>query len=171
MDDFFAALTSGERSPLLPEEYDWYAPLLGDWDTVYTDGFDQPEPRRVQGEWLFRRGLDGMAILDLFLCPSRASRVTDPQPDGEYGLSVRMFHPETGSYHMTYVCAQRTTQLEVKKEGEQIVCTVRENPRAKWVFSQVTGDSFLWRNITVLDSGEWWVNAQVQGRRKTERRP
>ena len=36
MDAFFEALTAGENK--IPPEFDWSAPLLGDWDLTYTDG-------------------------------------------------------------------------------------------------------------------------------------
>ena len=36
MDAFFEALTAGENK--IPPEFDWFAPLLGDWDLTYTDG-------------------------------------------------------------------------------------------------------------------------------------
>ncbi len=37
MDPFSKALASGEGSAV-PSEYDWFAPLLGDWTFDYYDG-------------------------------------------------------------------------------------------------------------------------------------
>ena len=37
MDTFSEALLSSE-SGRIPEEYDWFAPLVGDWDCDYYDG-------------------------------------------------------------------------------------------------------------------------------------
>lgn len=53
MDTFIDALLSG-KTDRIPDEYDWFAPLLGDWDCDY---YDEPEPgrkRHVRGEWIFR---------------------------------------------------------------------------------------------------------------------
>lgn len=53
MDTFIDALLSG-KTDRIPDEYDWFAPLLGDWDCDY---YDEPEPgrkRHVKGEWIFR---------------------------------------------------------------------------------------------------------------------
>ena len=67
MDRFAEALLSRQANSALPLEDDWFAPLLGDWEFDYQDR----SGRRLQGEWYFRRALDGMAIEDLFICPSR----------------------------------------------------------------------------------------------------
>lgn len=74
MDAFLEALTAGENQ--IPPEFDWFAPLLGDWDFTYTDGLGGG--RAVQGEWLFRRALNGAGIEDLFICPSRATAADNP---------------------------------------------------------------------------------------------
>ena len=70
MDRFAEALLSRQATSALPLEDDWFAPLLGDWEFDYQDR----SGRRLQGEWYFRRALDGMAIEDLFICPSRDTR-------------------------------------------------------------------------------------------------
>lgn len=36
MDGFLETLTGGGNQ--IPPEFDWFAPLLGDWDFEYTDG-------------------------------------------------------------------------------------------------------------------------------------
>ena len=72
MDRFAEALLSQQANSALPLEDDWFAPLLGDWEFDYQDRGG----RRLQGEWYFRRALDGMAIEDLFICPSRDTRET-----------------------------------------------------------------------------------------------
>ena len=65
-DRFSEALLSG-KTDRIPDEYDWFAPLLGDWDCDY---YDEPEPgrkRHVKGEWIFRRILEGTGIQDIFI--------------------------------------------------------------------------------------------------------
>ena len=113
MDRFAEALLSRQANPALPAEDDWFAPLLGDWEFDYQDRGG----RRLKGEWYFRRALDGMAIEDLFICPSRDTREENPQPDGEYGAAVRMYNPKRRCYDMTYICSKGTTRLEARKEG------------------------------------------------------
>ena len=87
MNEFTNALLSEKRSGIIPEEDDWYAPLIGDW----TFDYYEPGGRHLKGEWFFRRVLEGTAIEDIFICPSRDTKETYPQPDGEYGVAVRMY--------------------------------------------------------------------------------
>ena len=54
MDMFPEALLS-EKTDKIPEEFDWFAPLIGDWDCDYYDEPEQGHKRHVVGEWIFRR--------------------------------------------------------------------------------------------------------------------
>ena len=56
MDTFSEALLS-EKTDKIPESFDWFAPLLGDWDCDYYDEYVKGEKRHVKGEWIFRRVL------------------------------------------------------------------------------------------------------------------
>ena len=67
-----------EKTDRIPDEYDWFAPLLGDWDCDYFDEPSEGHKRHVKGEWLFRRILEGAGIQDIFIFPSRATKETEP---------------------------------------------------------------------------------------------
>ena len=101
MDRFIDALLSG-KTDRIPEEYDWFAPLLGDWDCDYYDEPTEGYKRHVKGEWIFRRILEGTGVQDIFIFPSRATKETEPQPDGEYGSSLRMFNKVEHCYDVVY---------------------------------------------------------------------
>ncbi len=170
MDEFVRALLaegeSGE-SPI-PQEYDWYAPLLGDWNFEYTDTYgckDPGEKRHVKGEWMFRRILEGAGIEDLFICPSRETRAMDPEPDTEYGVALRMFNAKRKCYDMVYTCDHYMTRLEIHKDGQNIECHVLDR-KEKWVFSDITKDTFRWRNMSQREDGEWKENSEVLAKRK-----
>lgn len=164
MDRFANALCSTRRNPDLPAECDWFAPLLGDWTFTYTE----PDGRTIQGEWFFRRALDGMAIEDLFICPSRATREKDPQPDAEYGAAIRMFSAKTKSYDMTYVCSKYTTRLTVQYVDGAIVCTVLDDPDNRWMFDRIGTDTFHWQNATVMPDGTLQINCEVHAVRLSD---
>lgn len=157
MSEFERALLSSSKNEMIPAEDDWYAPLLGDWKFEYYE----PGGRHLKGEWFFRRVLEGTAIEDIFICPSRETKETDPQPDGEYGVAVRMYNKEERCYDMTYICTKGTTRLRIQKEQGKIACTVLDKPENKWVFSEITENTFHWQNVTVLENGEWQTNCEV----------
>ena len=95
-DSFIDALYGNQEDHCIPTEYDWFSPLLGDWEFDYNDSFlngDCSKPqRKLKGEWIFRRVLNGTGIEDIFICPSRDICHAIPQPDGEYGVGLRMFN-------------------------------------------------------------------------------
>ena len=59
--EFITALCSNARNERIPEEYDFFGGLIGGWDIVWNDHLEEAEPRRVKGEWIFSRVLDGTA--------------------------------------------------------------------------------------------------------------
>jgi len=81
MNEFITALCSNARKGRIPEEYDFFGGLIGEWDIIWDDHLEEAEPRRVKGEWIFSRVLDGMAVQDLFIVPSREERLRNKQPD------------------------------------------------------------------------------------------
>lgn len=157
MGEFERALLSCERSPLISEEDDWFAPLIGDWSFDYFE----PGGRQLKGEWFFRYVLEGTAVEDIFICPSRDTKELNPQPDAEYGVAVRMYNQARRSYDMTYVCTKYIRRLEVRREQVQIVCTVLEQPSERWRFLEIGENTFRWQNVTILDNGEPRVNCEV----------
>ena len=164
MDEFINALLS--KDGIIPKEDDWFSPLLGDWNFEFSD----PSGRRVKGEWFFRRVLDGGAIEDIYICPSRDTVKTNPQPDGEYGAAIRMYNKDKRCYDMTYVNAAVTVRLTVNKNGEKIECVAakassEQQETEKWVFSEITENTFHWQNITVLENGKERVNGEVHAER------
>ena len=56
-----------EKTDRIPEEFDWFAPLIGDWDCDYYDELINNQKRHVKGEWIFRRILEGVGVQDSFL--------------------------------------------------------------------------------------------------------
>lgn len=158
--EFVKALLSDSKSSSIPEEHDWYKPLLGDWEFDYVEACEGG--RRLKGEWLFRRVLDGMAIEDIFICPARGEV---SQPDGEYGAAIRMYNAEKECYDMVYTCRGKMDRLEVRKENNRIVCTMLEK-NEKWIFSEISESTFHWRNVTVHENGEWSVNCDVFAKRR-----
>ena len=73
MDTFSDALLS-PKTDRIPDEYDWFAPLLGDWDCDYYDELFDNRRRHVKGEWIFRRVLEGTGIQDISSSPPGPQR-------------------------------------------------------------------------------------------------
>lgn len=164
MDVFSEALLSSE-SDRIPEEYDWFAPLIGDWDCDYYDELINSKKRHVKGEWIFRRILEGTGIQDIFIFPSRATKESNPQPDGEYGTSLRMFNRNQQCYDVVYTCESTMKRLCFRREGTRLVGKVLDEESSYWIFSDITENSFHWENITMNPDGSRNLVCEIFGRR------
>ena len=164
MDSFTEALLS-KKTDRIPDEYDWFAPLLGDWDCDYFDEPFEGHKRHVKGEWLFRRILEGAGIQDIFIFPSRATKEIEPQPDGEYGSSFRMFNKAEGYYDVVYTCDHSMKRLCFTKQGDKLVGKVLSEENAYWIFSDITTDSFHWENVRLYSDGERKLVCEIFGKR------
>lgn len=164
MDLFSEALLSG-KTDRIPEEYDWFAPLIGDWDCDYYDEPEKGLKRHVKGEWLFRRILEGTGVQDVFIFPSRSTKETEPQPDGEYGTSLRMFNKGNGCYDVVYTCERCMKRLTFRKEGGRLTGEVHDEKGAFWIFSDMTGDGFHWENVLIREDGSRELVCEIFGKR------
>ena len=165
MDTFIDALLSN-KTDKIPDEFDWFAPLLGDWECDYYDEPTAGYKRHVKGEWLFRRILEGAGIQDIFIFPSRATKETEPQPDGEYGSSFRMFNKAEGHYDVVYTCDHCMKRLCFIKQGDRLEGKVLSEENAYWIFSDITEDSFHWENVRLPANGEKKLVCEIFGKRR-----
>ena len=163
MDIFPEALLS-PKTDRIPDEYDWFAPLIGDWDCDYYDELFGRK-RHVKGEWIFRRVLEGTGIQDVFIFPSRATKETDPQSDGEYGTSLRMFNKAQGCYDVVYTCVGTMKRLCFRKEGTSLAGKVLDEEATYWIFSGMTEDSFHWEYVTMGPDGSRNLVCEIFGKR------
>lgn len=163
-DQFMEALLS-EKTGRIPEDLDWFAPLIGDWDCDYEDEPEAGQKRHVKGEWIFRRILEGTGVQDVFIFPSRATKETAPQPDGEYGTSLRMFNREKGCYDVVYTCETCMKRLTFTRQEDRLVGKVLDEEGAYWIFSGITRDHFHWENVKIREDGTKELICEIFGKR------
>ena len=166
MTEFITALCSNTLSARIPEEFDFWGGLIGEWDIVWNDHLEAPVPRRVKGEWLFSRILDGTAVQDLFIVPSRAERLRDKQPDAEYGTTLRIFNPKTLLWDIFYGCMGEAIRLTASKVDEEIILIENTTEKMRYIFSDIKSSSFLWRKEQINENDEWQTVARVTAVRK-----
>ena len=163
-DVFSEALLSG-KTEKIPEEYDWFAPLIGDWACDYYDEPVKGQRRHVIGEWIFRRILEGTGVQDVFIFPSRSTKESDPQPDSEYGTSLRMFNREKGCYDVVHTCERCMKRLTFTRQEGRLVGKVLDEENAFWIFTDMTGDRFRWENVRIGKNGEKELVCEIFGKR------
>lgn len=77
-----------------------FAPLIGSWDLQVTNYREDGTSSTVDGEWHFGWALDGRAVADVWIVPSRRSR--PPDGDGEWGVTIRFFDPGIDAWRSTW---------------------------------------------------------------------
>ena len=161
MKEFIKALVSKNKSNIVPAEHNLFGHFVGEWDFEWIDCYGTAEERHIKGEGIFQGILEGTAVQDVFICPSRKERLTNYQPDAAYGTTVRMYNPDTLAWDILYTELGGATQLEARWEKDRIVQTVVNNDNLRWVFSEITQTSFHWQRLVRTDGEHWTVEAEL----------
>lgn len=166
---FIDALVATSRHESIPADMDIYAPVLGDWEITGAE-YLQKTPKRVKMTVNFARALDGRAIQDIW------SWAIDPNlpatgANHASGTTFRVYDPEERVWRVTWIdpVKRGRVQLDARKVGADIVqigANSKGEPR-RWIFSDITGDSFTWRGEGSEDGGKTWrLYAEYFARRR-----
>ena len=139
--------------------------FVGQWDLVVTwFNADGSVERQMPGEWEFGYALEGRSILDVWVVPPRDQRPTDrAEAPGEYGLSVRFYDPRIEAWRSTWHGPVNGVVLPfiARAAGDDMVLEREENGEVtRWMFTEITADSFHWLNVVSGDEGRTWVLKQ-----------
>ena len=139
MKSFVEALCSNKRSEKIPEAYDYFGDLIGKWTIEWNDHLDEAVPRRVKGERIFSRVLEGTAIKDLMI-----------------------YNPRTMVWDIFYGCTGSGFRLTAVKVGDEVVLTENTEGKMRYVFSEITANTFKWRKECLPPDDHWKVVAIVE---------
>ena len=159
MGKFDEALVCQSKSIQIPDEQNLFGQFVGEWDFEWVDNLGTSKERHIPGEWIFSWVLEGTAIQDVFICPSRNEKLKKTYPDAEYGTTIRIFNPINQAWDIFYGCSGEATRLEARKENDTIVLTEITSKKMKWVFSHITEDSFRWSRVHWDDDSAAWKTA------------
>lgn len=162
MNCFVETLTSEGKSAQLPEEYNYFGKLIGSWKLDYTN---HNIARSVKGEWHFSWVLEGMAVQDVIILPSRGTETKIQHPLTEYGTSLRVYNPNTHVWDVVYCYTGKVFRLVAKKQDGMIVLTHLDDEGRKWIFKQIRDNYFHWQDINVKEDGDWHINADIYAER------
>jgi hypothetical protein len=145
-----------------------FAPLIGSWDLDVTWYDDEGRlTRETTGEWHFAWALDGRAVADIWITPSRAVR--RPEEEGEWGLSIRIYDPELGAFRSTWMGPEHAFVMTFigRPSPGGMTLEAREPKAAKtrWIFTDVTATSFRWRNEDEDADGRIFVRQRFSATR------
>jgi hypothetical protein len=172
------ALVADGPTPEFADKLELFGRLIGEWD-IESSNFDDNGAivGRGQGEWLFGWVLNGRAIQDLIIAPSRAVHQQTGAPYGEYGTAVRFYDAKIDAWQMTAVHPVFGVIAKLIAKSDEdggIVMEGRipgEAPHAgglyRWTFSDIRADFFRWRGYWSEDDGQTWhFDEEILGRRR-----
>ena len=163
------ALAAGGPNPEHADELMLFGQFVGEWDFEWT-GFEADGNPTIsaEGEWLFSWVLEGRAVQDVWICPSRRLRGAPGVPRGEYGTTVRFYDPEQACWRIVWVgpgYGNVRTFLGFPRDGEIVLEGTPDDEPLHWIFSDITEASFDWRSQTLRD-GEWRLGERMAVRRR-----
>jgi hypothetical protein len=146
-DALAGVFTAPAPRPELADRLAVFAPLVGSWDLRVTDVAPDGAETERDGEWHFGWALDGRALADVWISPSRAARAAGA-PDGEWGLSLRFWDEALGRYRSTWHGPARGWVIPFTATPSPdglVLAGERDGTGVRWVFSEVTAEAFRWR--------------------------
>ena len=158
---FLDILQSPGRSCEIPAANDVYGWLIGSWELdVLRYGVDVSH-RHLKGEAHFNWVLEGRAVQDLWIMP----RVTERTPEMDstfnmFGTTLRVWDAKLQAWRVTWinpVTGQRD-ELIGRWSGKDIVQigTKSDGAPIRWIFSEITQDSFRWTGEVLESDGRTW---------------
>ena len=143
---FADAFTAAGPRPELADRLGMFAPLIGSWALQVFDYGPGELVVESTAEWHFTWALDGRAVADVWINPSRADR--GPDADGEWGLSLRFYDTTIEAWRSTWHGPKKSwvIQFTGRPTGDGIALEGRRGDIGlRWIFSDLTADSFNWR--------------------------
>ena len=144
-----------------------FGQFIGDWNII--------EARYVQadGTWAKMKGevhfgwiLGGTAIQDVWMGSQEGEKVT------LFGTTIRFYDTKIDAWRSTWLSPIKgiVQTFIARKVNDEIVLESKtaEGYPEKWIFSEITSNSFRWHAEETHDNGKTWIlTEEMQIRRAT----
>jgi len=168
---FNSVLSAPGRSQEIPESADVYGWLVGSWELDVHDYQPDGTIRKSTGEVHFAWVLEGRAVQDVWIMPRLSDRGSSlPKAGNRYGMTVRVWDPSIQAWRVTWInpVTGHRDELVGRKSGSNIVQigTHSDGTPIRWIFREVTPNSFRWTGEVLQRDGETWkVEAEFHATR------
>jgi hypothetical protein len=143
--------------PNLKEKLMLFGQFVGDWNIVearYTqaDGTEVIMKGEVHFGWI----LDGTAVQDVWMgCRKGEEKLI------LFGTTIRFYDPKIDAWRSTWISPIKglVKIFIARKINDEIILegkTVEGYPE-RWIFSQITPNSFRWHSEETHDNGKTWL--------------
>lgn len=166
-----AALVADGPHPDVARDMGLFGQFVGSWSLEVTWHDGAHAGRTASGEWHFAHVLDGRAIIDVWIVPTRAQRAEGAEPY-EWGATLRFFDPALSAWRSTWIGPTQGAVIPfiARAVADEIVLdgTSAEGWPMRWIFSQITAQSFHWRQVRSPDGGSTWRLFQSMEARRAD---
>lgn len=143
-----------------------YGQFVGDWvaDTIEygQDGYQKHSQWDIRFEWI----LEGRAIQDLWITPVRAGNpVGWNVPGNRYSTTMRIYDPKIDAWHIIWINPPSGTIVQQisRQVGDEIVQLGPVDAfghLSRWIYRDITSNSFRWCSEKSIDHGQSWTLIQ-----------
>src|SRR6266851_1776730 len=160
--NFHNVLAAPSRSPEIPDSADVYGWLVGSWELEICryHGADVP-PRRMKGEVHFGWVLEGRAVQDVWISPPRSERTAEVlKTSSTYATTLRVWDPSIQAWRVTWInpVTGNRDELIGRRSGKDVVQvgTHADGTPIRWIFTDITPESFRWLGEALEHDGNTW---------------
>jgi hypothetical protein len=136
-----------------------YGQFVGAWDGTVTRYAANGERFDSTAEVHFGWALEGRAIQDVWIVPSRVNRVPG-EADRMYGTTLRVHDPKADSWEITFIDPVRQTHNRMigRQVGSDIIQEYRDAAGVicQWCFFEIEANSFHWVSREFTDERKTW---------------
>lgn len=141
----------------LKKKLELFGQFVGDWE-IYEARYKQPDGTwvRMKGEVHFGWILGGTAVQDVWIgCPEGSETLA------VYGTTIRFYDPKIDAWRSTWISPIKgLVKVFIGRHvGDEIVLETKtvEGKPERWIFSEITLQSFRWRSEESKDGGKSWT--------------
>lgn len=149
-----------------------YGQFVGDWTTETTewlaDGTAHESRWDVRFDWV----LEGRAVQDLWITPVRTGEpVAWSEPGNRYSTTLRIYDPAIRAWHIVWINPPGGAILRQlgRKVGDEIIQMGNidaDGTMSRWVYRDITLETFRWCREQSSDNGESWTLRQEMRARR-----
>jgi len=156
------ALHSDGPAPDRTDKMMLYGQFVGSWEGDILIHLSHEEQYRGSCEIHFDWALEGRAIQDVWISPSRKARknISASLPFNMYGTTLRVYDPRSEVWTITWCNPVTMTfnKMTGQKMGDDIVqeFIAEDGTRIEWRFTEITAKSFHWIRRESKDNGATW---------------
>lgn len=163
MNEFIAALVASSPDIERNKESDLFDQFIGKWDFDWIGYNEDGSITKVEGgEWIFQWILEGRVIQDIWIVPGRKLR--NNKPEGEYGTTLRFYDRQLKIWKIIWIGPVKNGLkiLTARKTEKEIIISDDNTKEVfrNWIFSDISENSFRWREEISKDNGKNWKLTQ-----------